>query len=477
MAFYTLTVNTSYQISIYTNVASSPDTGVLSGGSVNTSGSIPYSGYHTITLSHPVSLVANKKFAVVIQFTTPGYNYPIPMEVPISGLDSAASASAGQSYISFDGNTWTDLTSWSPNSNVTIRAFTQGSSASIPDVPTIGTATAGNAQALVSFSAPANNGGSAITSYQVTSSPGNITATGSASPITVTNLTNGTAYTFTVTATNSTGTSGASAPSDSVTPQAGVQNQTISALNFRPTTLSVGGTTTVSAMATSGLPVSFSSSTPTVCSVTGDIVTGIAAGTCTIAANQAGSSSYNIAPQVTNSLTIAKSNQTIGLVGVMPAMLSVGGTATLSAGATSGLSVVFHSSTPAVCTVSGNTVTFLAVGICTVAANQSGNSSYTAAPQRIKNMLINPGQQVIGALTFTPSVLSVRGTATVSATATSGLPVSFRSMTLGTCATSGNNGSTLIGIAPGTCTIAAIQSGNRNWIHAASVTQSCTVTR
>ena len=80
------------------------------------------------------------------------------------------------------------------------------------------TATAGNAQATVTFTAPVSNGGSAITGYTVTSSPGGITGTGTASPITVTGLTNGTAYTFTVTATNAIGTSVASSASNSVTP-------------------------------------------------------------------------------------------------------------------------------------------------------------------------------------------------------------------------------------------------------------------
>lgn len=89
-----------------------------------------------------------------------------------------------------------------------------------PGSPTIGTATAGNAQASVSFTAPASNGGSAITSYTATSSPGSFTATAAASPLVVTGLTNGTAYTFTVTATNAIGTSLASAASNSVTPVA-----------------------------------------------------------------------------------------------------------------------------------------------------------------------------------------------------------------------------------------------------------------
>lgn len=88
----------------------------------------------------------------------------------------------------------------------------------VPGKPTIVNVTAGNGAATVYFEPPAPNGGSEITGYTVTSSPGNFSQTGGTSPLTVSGLANGTAYTFTVIATNAAGDSPASAPSVSVTP-------------------------------------------------------------------------------------------------------------------------------------------------------------------------------------------------------------------------------------------------------------------
>jgi hypothetical protein len=94
--------------------------------------------------------------------------------------------------------------------------------ATVPDVPTDVAATAGDRQAKISFKAPSNDGGSAITSYTAASENGGVTGTVSQSgsgSITVTGLTNGVAYSFTVAATNAKGSSVVSAASNIVTPR------------------------------------------------------------------------------------------------------------------------------------------------------------------------------------------------------------------------------------------------------------------
>jgi hypothetical protein len=98
------------------------------------------------------------------------------------------------------------------------NSVTPSAGLTVPGAPTIGTATAGNGQATVTFAAPGSNGGSAITSYTATANSGGFTAAGAGSPLTVTGLANGTAYTFTVTATNAIGTGAASGASNSATP-------------------------------------------------------------------------------------------------------------------------------------------------------------------------------------------------------------------------------------------------------------------
>jgi hypothetical protein len=135
---------------------------------------------------------------------------------PVAGLLVYVTDFDGGTFLFYNGTDWKEL------------SLTQARTA--PDAPTITGVVSGDAQVAVSFTAPSSNGGSAITSYTATSSPGGLTGTVSQSgdgTITVTGLTNGTGYTFTVTATNAIGTSVASAASSSVTPLGAPSSPTI----------------------------------------------------------------------------------------------------------------------------------------------------------------------------------------------------------------------------------------------------------
>ena len=165
-----------------------------------------------------------------VTFTPPAFNGGAPItgytvtSSPLGGVDSNAGTTGLSHLITglTNGQLYT-FTVTATNSVGTGAASTASNSVTpaptAPDAPTIGTATARNKLATVSFTAPANNGGFAITAYTVTSNPaGGVDPGGTSLSRVITGLTNGIAYTFTVTATNSIGTGAASAASNSATP-------------------------------------------------------------------------------------------------------------------------------------------------------------------------------------------------------------------------------------------------------------------
>jgi hypothetical protein len=152
----------------------------------------------------------------------------------------------------------------------------------------------------------------------------------------------------------------------------GLINQTISFTNPGAKTLDAAPFALSATGGASGNPVTFTSQTASICTVSASTVTLVATGTCTIAANQEGNVSYNPAMQVLQSFTVSKASQTIGTISLSPATLAVGATTTASSASTSGLAVNFSSTTLSVCTVSGSTVTGVSAGTCTIAADQAG---------------------------------------------------------------------------------------------------------
>jgi hypothetical protein len=223
----------------------------------------------------------------------------------------------------------------------------------------------------------------------------------------------------------------------------------------------------ISATASSALTVTFTSLTTTVCTVSGTTVTIKTSGTCTIRATQAGNAGYAAAATVSQSFTVAKADQTIAFSALANKTYGASPFA-LSATASSGLAVSFVSLTTGVCTLSGTTVTLRSGGTCTIQALQLGNASYNAAPAVSQSFTVGGGSQTI---TFAPIAEQVLGTALplLTATATSGLQVTFASVTPSVCTVAGV---TVALVSAGTCTIQATQAGDGTFSAAPPVNRS-----
>ncbi|MDD2880059.1 MAG: cytochrome c [Rhodoferax sp.] len=137
----------------------------------------------------------------------------------------------------------------------------------------------------------------------------------------------------------------------------------------------------LSAATSSGLAATFTSATSAVCTVSGTALTLVAVGNCTITANQAGNTGYAAATPVSITFKVAAAPlKAQAITFAQPANQTMGvATPALSANADSGLAVSFASTTPAVCTVSGVTLTLVAAGTCSVTATQTGNASFSGA--------------------------------------------------------------------------------------------------
>ena len=296
---------------------------------------------------------------------------------------------------------------------------------------------------------------------------GTASQTGSPYSFTATGLTAGS---HTLTASYGGGSGSAASTSNAITIQvASVAAQTIA---FGPlTSIPYGqGPVLVSATASSGLPVTFSSTTTAVCTVSGNLVSLVNPGICSIMASQAGNGTYTPAPSVVQSFSVTQATQSVGISPVTGATVGSAPVA-LSASASSGLPVTFSSSTPGVCTVSGSAVSFVSAGTCSLTATQSGNADYSGASASVSFTV------GLTAQTITFSALSNMGVGSgpfsIGAVSTSGLTVVFASGTPAVCKVSGD---IVTIVAAGTCSITASQNGNASYAAASPVTQSFTVT-
>jgi hypothetical protein len=163
--------------------------------------------------------------SATVSWTAPAYSGTIGLYTAISAPDGAACTTAGATSCTVTGltngtgYTFTVSAANSMGTGLPSAPSAAVTPATVPGAPTAVSALRGNAAVLVSWTAPLATGGSAISGYTVISSPGSLTCTApaTATSCTVSGLTNGTGYTFAVTAANSVGT-GPGSSSQAVTP-------------------------------------------------------------------------------------------------------------------------------------------------------------------------------------------------------------------------------------------------------------------
>ena len=217
-------------------------------------------------------------------------------------------------------------------------------------------------------------------------------------------------------------------------------------------------------MATSGLEVTFAvASGPAV--VEGNTLTFTGAGTVVVTASQSGGGNYAAAEDVTRTFEVALASQEITFGAI--ADQRVTDTVTLDATASSGLEVGYTVSGPA--TLTGTSLSFTGAGTVTVTAHQAGNALWAAASDVVQEFEVSLLGQSIDFPEIAAQVAT--NTVTLTATATSGLEVTF-AVASGPAVVEGN---TLTFTGAGTVVVTASQSGGGNYAAAADVTRTFAV--
>lgn len=122
VGLWTSANNAEYEVFVNTNVEN--NAGLSDKTSIG-DGKMEFAGYEKVKVEDTF-IPKGSKFAVIVKMKTPGYKYPIPIERPIKGFSSKVTAKPGESFVSKEGEKWTDLTDQIENANVSLKAFTVG---------------------------------------------------------------------------------------------------------------------------------------------------------------------------------------------------------------------------------------------------------------------------------------------------------------------------------------------------------------
>jgi hypothetical protein len=216
----------------------------------------------------------------------------------------------------------------------------------------------------------------------------------------------------------------------------------------------LAGPVTLKATTTSGLPVTYKSNTPSACTVSGDQLTLVSAGECSVTASQAGGTTedgrrWAAADDMSQLFNVLKHPQVpITPLGVM--VQGASASVELSATTDAGLAATYTSVTPETCTVSGKTLTASKSGLCMLGVTAPANDNYAALVGGTATIQVGP---------LPPAVVQRQGKTQTIALASvdqSGSALTYASTTPAVCSVSGT---TLQLNADGLCTVTMSGAG------------------
>ena len=235
-------------------------------------------------------------------------------------------------------------------------------------------------------------------------------------------------------------------------------NQTIT-WNQDLSTLQIGASETLDAVASSALEVTYSSSNEAVASINGSTIVINGEGTVVVTAIQAGNDTYN-AVSVEKTFTFGRTMQTITWNDDLSA-LEIKDTIMLTATSDANLAVVYTIDNSAVATIEGNMLIIVGAGVANITASQPGNETYNSASVTKSISIVHLTQTIEWAQDITGLTLGSEPIV-LTATATSGLDVVYTSSNTAVALIKEGNMLEIVGA--GEAVITARQVGNNQYI-------------
>lgn len=350
---------------------------------------------------------------------------------------------------------------------------------SIPGKPSVVSAVSDVKKVTLTWSAPTNTGGLALTGYKITAAGISTTASDSATTKTISGLTDGTTYSFKVIAVNANGESASGDFADATTANvpdapsnvtASVTTTTISSSWTAPTNSNGSAITEYKVYLINAAGTDVTAQTKTTTNTTVDM-TSVAGGTYSVkvtAKNGVGESARSTA---SSSVTVVGASLLDNTPTITPSTISdvfVDDTINVSASSSFGTATFSVSASPAgACTYLTGVVSAKLSGTCTITATTPGDATY-ATGSATKTFTI---QKVAQTITF-PAISDKFTTDSLSLSATSNSALTVAFAAVGVCSLSGLN---VMFAAAGTCTITASQTGTTKYAAATNVIRAFSV--